>query len=476
MVFNSFNFLLFFSSFIAVYFLLNHKYRWMLLLAGSIIFYAFFNVYGILLFAGVIIFNYFSGIAIEKADNKKTPLILSCIFNIGCLFLFKYFNFFNSNLTELLKIIGVDNPVPFFNFIMPVGISYYIFQAIGYNLDVSREMQSAERHFGIFAAYFSFFPKVAQGPVERTRNLIPQFYEKHDFNYARVVSGLQLMTWGLFKKVVIADRLALFVNPVYDHTTSYSGYILILAGLFYTFQLYADFSGYTDIALGAAEVLGFKMLKNFDRPFSSKSVTEFWKRWHISFSTWLMEYLYNPLSILKRNWGKWGMVYAIMITFTISGVWHGVGWMFLFWGVINGIALSYEVLTVKFRKKLFKKIPIGLNKNISWAITFLFLCFSFSFSRNNNLSDGFHFITHLFQNPSPQADLYSLGLDHINFIVAVAAIIFMEIVQYYQSKGSVREMISRRPVMVRWSIYCFAILAILNFGIFGTNSFIYIQF
>src|SRR6185295_998480 len=225
--------------------------------------------------------------------------------------------------------IGVDNPVPYFNWIIPIGISYYIFQAICYNVDISREMQPAEKHFGIFAANFLFFPKVAQGPIERPRNLLPQFAEKHDFDYARVTSGIKLIAWGLFKKAVIADRLALLVNQVYDHPQLYSGLPLIIAGLCYAIQLYADFSGYTDMALGVAEVLGFKLMRNFNRPFVSTSVTDFWKRWHISFSTWLYEYLYNPLALTWRKLGQTGMVIAILITFVISGLWHGVGWIFV---------------------------------------------------------------------------------------------------------------------------------------------------
>jgi alginate O-acetyltransferase complex protein AlgI len=476
MVFNSFNFLLFFSIFAALYFLLNHKHRWMLLLIGSGIFYSFFSLYGIALFIIVIIFNYFSGLAIERANGKNLPLIISCVFNVGWLVLFKYFNFFNSNLSELLHFFGSGNPVPFLHWIMPVGISYYIFQAIGYNFDVSREIQPAEKRFGIFAAYFLFFPKVALGPVERPRNLVPQFDDRHDFDYARVTSGLKLMAWGFFKKVVIADRLSIFVSHVFDNPTSYSGLPLILAGLFFIFQLYADFSGYTDIALGAAEILGFKMMKNFNRPFASTSVTEFWQRWHMSFSTWLYEYLYTPIAMLKREWGKWGMVYAIMITFTLCGLWHGAGWLFLIWGIINGIVLSYEVLTVKFRKKISRQIPFKLYNGLSWAITFLFLCLSASFSRSNNVHDALYFMSHLFKSPPVQVDIFSLGLDPVNFFTAIASIIFMEIVQYYQSRGSIREMIAAKPLVIRWSIYCFALLLILNFGVFETNSFIYIQF
>ncbi|MEO5572035.1 MAG: MBOAT family O-acyltransferase [Bacteroidia bacterium] len=476
MAFNSFNFLIFFPVFFAIYFLLSHKFRWIFLLIGSIVFYSFFSVYGLILFAAVILFNYFSGIAIEKSPDNKLPLFVALIFNIGWLVLFKYFNFFNSNLTELLSYIGVNNPLPFLNWILPAGISYYIFQAIGYNVDISNELQPAEKHLGKFATCFLFFPKVALGPVERPRNLLPQINQQHDFNYDRITSGLKLFAWGLFKKVVIADRLSILVAHVYSDTTSYSGFILILTAVFYTFQLYADFSGYTDMALGIAEALGFKLMKNFNRPFASTSITEFWQRWHISFSTWLYEYLYNPISLIKRSWGKWGMVYAIMITFTLCGLWHGVGWVFLVWGIINGMILSYEVLTIKFRKNLSKKINPHLFKILCWIITFSVLCLSSAFSHCKSLSEGIYFVTHVFNIPSGNSHIFKLGLDPLNYMIIIAAVIVMESVQYFQSKGSVRQLINSKHWVIRWSLYFGILIVILFFGEYDNRQFIYFQF
>ncbi len=446
------------------------------MLIAGIVFYSLFSPIGLIILAGVIGFNFFTGIKIETSNKKERILLLSILANIGLLFVYKYFNFFNTSVTDLLHSFGVANPVPSLKLIAPVGISYYTLQAIGYNVDVYNELQEAEKKFTVFATYFFFFPKIAQGPVERPRNLLPQLHEKKSFDYIRVISGLKLIAWGLFKKVVVADRLSILVNTVYNHPHEYTGVPLIVAGLFYALQLYADFSGYTDMALGAAEMMGFKLMKNFNRPFTATSVTDFWKRWHISFSTWLYEYLYNPLSLSWRGLGKTGMVLAIFITFLFSGLWHGVGWVFVLWGMINGIALAYELLTVKWRKQFWKKFSPTTAKTLSLCITFMFTILSFTFARSKTLADAAYIFTHLFDFSAKSTSVLQLGLNPINFMVAVLMIVFVEVIQRYQSKGSVREMISTKPMALRWAVYCIGILMILNLGVFGGGSFIYLQF
>lgn len=475
MVFNSFSFFIFFIAFIFFYFIVPGKFRLLCTLFGSIIFYYFFSWKGLLIFSGEIIFNYFNALAIKKYKKKEFILGLSIAVNIGALFLFKYFDFFNSSLSSALHFTGLNNPVPLLHLLVPVGISFYTLQAISYNVDIYNEIQEPEKNFAVFATYFFFFPKITQGPVERPRNLLPQLHKKKEFDYKRVTSGLKLIAWGLFKKVVIADRLAVIVSQVYDNPNDYTGLPLFVAGLFYTIQLYADFSGYTDMALGISEIMGFKLMKNFTSPFAATSVTDFWKRWHISFSTWLYEYIYNPISLMKRNWGKWGMVFAIMVTFSVSGLWHGVGWTFILWGVLNGIVLSYEVLTVKARKKFWKNFSSEGRNLFCTIITLLFTILSFTFARANNLSDAGYFFTHLF-DASKSVSLLTLGLNTVNFFIAISAIVLMEVIQYYQRRGSVREIISSQPWFIRWAIYCFGILTILNLGMFGGGNFIYIQF
>lgn len=447
---------------------------WWILFA-SIVFYYFFSPIGLVILSGVIIFNYLTGILIAKSGYKERMLWLSILGNIGLLFVYKYFNFFNLAATDLMQLAGLHNPVPLLHLIIPIGISFYTLQAIGYNVDVYNELQQPEKKFHVFATCFLFFPKIAQGPVERPRNLIPQLHEEKKFDYLRVTDGLKLIAWGLFKKVVIADRLSVLVNTVYNDPHQYTGLPLILAGLLYTVQLYADFSGYTDMALGASEVMGFKLMKNFNRPFAATSVTDFWKRWHISFSTWLYEYLYNPLSLTWRDLKKTGMVLAIFFTFVISGLWHGVGWVFVLWGVINGIALAYELYTVKWRKKFWKKFSPRVSMQVCKIITFIFTVLSFTFARSNSLGDAGYIFTHFF-DLSKSVSPFALGLNPFNLLIAIGAIVLMEVIQYYQSKESVRAIIASKPVRVRWAIYCLAILLILNLGDFSGGSFIYIQF
>src|SRR6185437_1472294 len=288
MLFNSFAFLVFFIIVTSVYFLLPHKYRWVWLLAASCYFYmAFVPVY-ILILGGTIVIDYFAGIWISKSEGKRRKmfLVLSLISNIGVLAVFKYYNFLNENLTFLLHGAGFQNPIPFLSIILPLGLSFHTFQAMSYTLEVYRGNQQVERHFGIYALYVMFYPQLVAGPIERPQNMLHQFHEKHEFDYDRLKSGIALMVWGLFKKMVIADRLGLFVNQAYDNAHEYQGIPLIIATFFFAFQIYCDFSGYSDIALGAARTIGFKLMLNFNYPFISTTVGDYLRRWHISLSTW----------------------------------------------------------------------------------------------------------------------------------------------------------------------------------------------
>ena len=274
---------------------------------------------------------------------------------------------------------------------------------------------------------------------------------------------------------MIADRLSIVVSQVYDHTEQYSGIILLVAGLFYMVQLYADFSGYMDIALGVSQILGIEIMQNFNRPFAATSVTDFWKRWHISLSTWLYEYVYNPISLQWRNLGNWGMVFAIFITFFLSGLWHGVGWTFMTWGLINGLAMGYELRTAKWRKKFFKKMSPLSAKYLTMTITFVFILLSFTFVRANTVSEGWYVITHLLDQ-SKLVSFYSLGLDPLNFILACCGVLLLLILQFYQPKINFSQALTSKPAFIRWSVYGIIALVILNLGILGGKGFIYAQF
>ena len=293
MLFNSLHFLVFFVVVTTTYFVIPHKYRWFLLLASSCYFYMAFVPIYILILGFTIVIDYFAGILIENTKGKKKRLFLiaSLIANIGVLAVFKYYNFLNDNLNILLHGIGYQNPIPHLSILLPIGLSFHTFQAMSYTIEVYHGKQKAERHFGIYSLYVMFYPQLVAGPIERPQNLLHQFYEKHYFDYQRVTDGLKLMAWGLFKKVIIADRLATVVDNVYNNPLEHTGLSFIIATIFFSFQIFCDFSGYSDMAIGAAQVMGFKLMKNFDRPYHSKSIHEFWGRWHISLSTWFKDYL-----------------------------------------------------------------------------------------------------------------------------------------------------------------------------------------
>ena len=283
MLFNSIEFVIFFILVTSLYFILPHKYRWFLLLVASCYFYmAFVPVYILILFFTIVI-DYFAGIWIEEAQGKKKKqfLVLSLVANIGVLAVFKYYNFLNDNLTFLLHGADWENPIPYLSILLPIGLSFHTFQAMSYTIEVYRGHQKAERHFGIYSLYVMFYPQLVAGPIERPQNLLFQFRTEHKFDYERVVSGLRLMLWGFFKKLVIADRLAIYVNAAYGNPDEHTGLTLAVATMFFAFQIYCDFSGYSDIAIGAARVMGYDLMKNFNRPYLSASISEFWSRWPI---------------------------------------------------------------------------------------------------------------------------------------------------------------------------------------------------
>ena len=488
MLFNSFSFIIFFPIVVSLYFLISQKHRWILLLIASCYFYMSWNPKYIVLMFVTTLISYLSGIWIENTKStkkKKMYLNFSILSNLAILFLFKYFNFFNNSLRELSNYLGMDYFMPSFKLLLPVGISFYTFQSLSYSIDVYRGTKRAERHFGIFALYVSFFPQLVAGPIERSDRLLPQFYEKHDFDYKRVTDGLKLMGWGYFKKVVIADRLAILVNTVYNNPTSYTGLSLIIASVFFAFQIFCDFSGYSDIAIGSAKVMGFELMENFKSPYFSKSIAEFWKRWHISLSTWFKDYLYIPIG--GNRVAKSRYYFNLFLTFLVSGLWHGASWNFVIWGALHGLYQIIGVHTKNLRSGFadflgLTKIP-RLHKIIRVIITFVLVDFAWIFFRANSLSDARYIIKNLFNglgniNTIEQFSnvIFNLGLDKTSFIVGVIAIVIMEIVHLLQNKGSIIFMIDKKPALVRWAVYYALIFSIILFGVFEQSQFIYFQF
>ena len=487
MLFNSIEFLIFFPVVTIVYFLLKHQHRWWWLLAASCVFYMAFRPEYLLILGFTIVVDYYAGMLIENAVGKsrKWYLIMSLVANIGVLAFFKYTNFFIIALGQA--------DIAHFNildFVLPIGLSFHTFQAMSYTIEVYRVKQKAEKHFGLYALYVMFYPQLVAGPIERPQNVLPQFYEKKTFDYQRVTSGLKLIAWGLFKKVVIADRLALFVDKVYDNPLQYEGVPIIVATIFFSFQIYCDFSGYSDIALGTAEVMGFKLMKNFDRPYFSKSISEFWRRWHISLSTWFRDYLYIPLGGNRVN--VYRRYFNLFFVFTISGLWHGANWNYIIWGALHGIYLIGAVLTQKPREYFNKitqipKVPL-LFKVFQASITFALVTFAWIFFRASYLEMSWcwHLVTHLFSNfPAPSqllkfnyiSENIFLGFTLYEFCLAIGLIIFMEIIHYIQRDKSIRELISTKPLVARWSIYYIFIMLFFILGVFDKPAqFIYFQF
>ena len=484
MLFNSFQFLFFFPIVTLLYFLLPHRFRWLHLLIASCLFYmAFIPVYIFILFFTIIV-DYIAGIMIEKdtGPNRKLYLILSVAVNVGLLAFFKYFNFFTENVNDLLSLLHIaSRPIPSLNIILPVGLSFHTFQAMSYTIEVYRGNQKAERHFGIYALYVMFYPQLVAGPIERPQNLLHQFHEEHKFNSQYLLIGLRLMMWGFFKKLVIADRLAQYVNIVYAHPTEFHYLNLVIAVFFFGIQIYCDFSGYSDIALGSAQVMGFKLMTNFNRPFlNSVNIGEFWRRWHISLYTWFTDYLYTPLVISLRDYMKTGIVIALMITFLLSGLWHGANWTFVIFGLLHGAALVYEMFTKKIRKQLSKKTPAILYKILSIAITFIVVNLIWIFFRANSVSTAFLIIKHIFtfyhQVPFQivVTDLYNhSSFVRLNFLIGLAMTAFMFIIETRLSV-TLSEL-NDHPVM-DFIICTFVLITIFIFGEFDSSSFIYFQF
>ncbi len=397
MLFNSFAFLLFFPVVTLFYFLLPFKTRWAWLLAASCFFYMFFKPEYILILFGTIFIDYFAGIGIEKTKekkNKKHLLIISLIANIGVLAVFKYYNFLNGNITGFCSLFGISNHIPYLDILLPIGLSFHTFQAMSYTIEVYRGNQKAEKHFGIYALYVMFYPQLVAGPIERPQNILQQFKVKHSFSYENATEGLKLMAWGFFKKIVIADRLALMVNEVYANPHQYKGLSLIIASIFFSFQIYCDFSGYSDIARGAARFMGFNLMENFNLPYYSQSISEFWKRWHISLSTWFKDYLYIPLGGNKK--GKSRTYFNLLLVFIISGVWHGANWTFVFWGALHGLFLILGILLVKMTGG-FKKIrSFFISKIIRWFFVMSLVTIAWVFFRAPDFTTALYIISNYF--------------------------------------------------------------------------------
>ena len=393
MLFNSFEFLIFFILVSISYFVLPHRFRWFLLLSASCYFYMFFIPIYILILIFTIIIDYVAGIMIENAEGKtrKNYLALSIVANVGVLAVFKYYNFFIDNFNELFHFLNLSTKnLGHLGMLLPVGLSFHTFQAMSYTIEVYRGNQKAERHFGIYALYVMFYPQLVAGPIERPQNILHQFHEEHKFSYENAILGLNKIAYGLFKKVVVADRLSVYVNSVYGNIENASSISVLIAVFFFSIQIYCDFSGYSDIAIGTARFMGFDLMNNFDRPYLSKTISEFWTRWHISLSTWFKDYLYIPLGGNRRGKLRW--YFNLFTVFVVSGFWHGANWTFLVWGMLHGFFSIGGTLTAKWRAKAAEMI--GLTKLphfhtfLNVSMTFLLVTIAWVFFRAPSFHDA----------------------------------------------------------------------------------------
>ncbi len=493
MLFNSIGFLIFFPLVTLIYFLLPHRFRWLHLLTASCIFYMFFIPVYIFILIFTIIIDYIAGIMIENAEGKRRKLflVMSLVANIGVLAVFKYYNFFINNANDLLHGFHIaTQSIPLLKIILPIGLSFHTFQAMSYTIEVYRGHQKAERHFGIYSLYVMFYPQLVAGPIERPQNLLWQFRKEHKFDYDTMTSGLRLMAWGMFKKVVIADRLAIIVNGVYDHPHDYHGISVLVAMLFFSIQIYCDFSGYSDIAIGSARVMGFTLMRNFNTPYFSRSIAEFWKRWHISLSTWFRDYLY--ISLGGNRVSKWRSYLNQFIVFMVSGFWHGANWTFILWGSLHGafiiiarivdpsctrLRIKARINTESLWFRSYEIISTFILVTIAWVF-FRADSFRAAFTMFANLGTGFLSDIKVAIHTHKVLNVIGFfnGIEILDWAVIVVAVSILFAVDGLQFRTSVNAWLTRKNTFFRWAIYFSIVYFILFLGKFESQQFIYFQF
>ena len=497
MLFNSIQFLCFFPVVILLYFLIPHRFRYFFLLVASYYFYMCWNPKYALLMALSTIITYLSGLVLgtvsvskmlpRRVSLRKWIVFISFFLNLFILFFFKYFNFVSGNISNLLSFVGVSVQQPRFDVVLPVGISFYTFQALSYTIDVYRGDIPPERNLLKYALFVSFFPQLVAGPIERSKNLLYQISEVHHFQWQRVKSGLLLMAFGYFQKVVIADRLAILVNQIYNHYPFYEGFEIALATACFAFQIYCDFASYSNIAIGAARIMGFRLMENFNTPYFSASVTEFWRRWHISLSTWFRDYLYIPLGGNRK--GMLRKYINIMAVFLVSGLWHGASWHFVVWGGLNGLYQIVESVTKPLRDKIAEALHIDRSqfshRLLSGVYTFLLVDFAWLFFRADGFITGLNMLHRMFLTFNPwiffDGTLYTFGLDQKDFTVLWVSALIMLVFSVCKYRGiSLEKALAKQGLWFRWFVYFAVIFFILIFGVYGPSTdesaFIYFQF
>lgn len=498
MLFNSLEFLIFFPIVIAIYNFIPYKIKNIWLLMASYFFYMCWNAkYALLMLTSTVI-TYLSGLAIEYVKNadesdekkilkKKWIVAVSFISNLGILFYFKYFNFALDITSKVFAYVNIQLNVPTFDIILPVGISFYTFQALSYIMDVYRDDIYAEKNFIQYALFVSFFPQLVAGPIERSKNLLKQLAVPKSLDYEKAKDGFMLMLWGYFLKLVLADRISIFVDTVYNDYENFGGMYLIVASMLFAIQIYCDFAGYSTIAMGAAKILGVEIMENFNAPYLATTVGDFWRRWHISLTSWFKDYLYIPLGGSRK--GRIRKYLNKMIVFLVSGLWHGASLTFIVWGGLNGLYQVIGELAEPTRSKIRKILHFNQEsagyKFVAAIITFVLVDFAWVFFRAQTFTQSTAIIKSMFFNYNPwilfDGSLYRCGLDSKNFMMMLIGIIILLIVDMNKTRGVVvRQLILTQDPIARWFAIATIIVFILIFGIWGpayeASRFVYFQF
>ncbi len=497
MLFNSLQFLLFFPAVTAVYFLLPHRVRYLWLLGTSYYFYMCWNPKYALLMGTSTLITFVSGLLIDRSNRledkargtrqKKLWVALSFTSNLAILYFFKYFDFSVANINAVLGLFNVAQLRPGFDVLLPVGISFYTFHALSYTMDVYRGEMRAEHNVAKYALFVSYFPQMVAGPIARSKQLLVQMSDRHTFEWPRVRDGLLLMLWGYFLKLVIADRVALLVNQVYNDYTAYSGASLVVATVFFAIQIYCDFASYSLLAIGSAQVMGFRLVENFNTPYFARSIGEFWRRWHMSLSTWFRDYLYIPLGGNRK--GRWRKYFNVMLVFLVSGFWHGAAWTYIIWGGLNG---GYQVvgeITKPLRDRLLAFLRVNReslgHKLLQTLISFVLICVAWVFFRANSLHDAVGIFRRIATQFQPwtlfDGTLLRLGLDLPDFMVVVFSVMVLTAVSICKYNNiRLRALYTQQDLWFRWTAVLAAIFLILIFGVYGPGysaaAFIYFQF
>ncbi|MCF6319615.1 MAG: MBOAT family protein [Proteobacteria bacterium] len=484
MFFNSIDFAIFLPIvFILYWFVVNNsiKLQNTLIVVSSYIFYGWWDwrFLALILFSTII--DYSVGIALSKQkrpERRKLLLWISILVNLGFLGFFKYFNFFIDNFVAAFSFMGVQVSSNSLDIILPVGISFYTFQTLSYTIDVYRKKMEPTRDFVSFCAFVSFFPQLVAGPIERATNLLPQFYTKRTFHYPSAVNGMRQILWGLMKKILIADNCAIYANLIFNNSADYSGSVLVLGAVFFTFQIYCDFSGYSDIAIGTSKLFGFNLKRNFAFPYFSRDIAEFWRRWHISLSTWFRDYVYIPLGGSRGSMAN--KIRNVFIIFLVSGFWHGANWTFIVWGALNALYFIPLLLSNRNRNNLevvaHGKYFAGFNDVLHMLLTFMMVVFAWIFFRAENIGHALSYISEIFSSSLFSVPIFTDMKKAVLTLVFI--VLFMAVEWLARNKQFALDNLQNHLIKpIRWLVYLFIILTTYFFGNFSESiEFIYFQF